>query len=261
MRRAAKGRKRGRYRVVCTGKRSRDTPAHAKKSPPILIRIHGHQDPVPSPSQSRLYPQHRLRALVGVEADGGHGDDLDVSDREADEEPGDAALSEDHAGRLGDAQPVPVADGAGDLHAPPDDLERVRDGLRDGAGDAARGELGPRPQRRRLVGRRVGGLGERRVFPEQRGPEDVAYRVVRQERHAGVRNHAEEGGGEAPVEVDDARAWSHGLGRRRSHPGGAADDGRSRVDGGRRGFGKLVFVVNLPADVGQRGAPNSGLER
>lgn len=210
---------------------------------------------------SCLYTQHRLRALVGVEADGGHGDDLDVSDREADEEAGEAALSEDHAGRLGDAQAVPVADGAGHLHAAPDDFEGVRDGLRDGARDAARGQLGPRPQRRRLIGRRVGGLGERRVFPEQRGPEDIAYCVVRQERHASVRNHAEKGGGETPVEVDDARTRSHGLGGRRSHPGCAPDDGRSRVDGGGRGFGRLLFVVDLPADAGQRGAPNSGLER
>lgn len=33
------------------------------------------------------------------------------------------------------------------------------------------------------------------------------------------------------------------------------------MDGGWRGIGKLLFVVDLPADVGQRGAPDAGLER
>lgn len=120
---------------------------------------------------------------------------------------------------------MPVADGAGYLHASPDDFEGVRDGLRDGARDAARGQLGPRPQRRRLIGRRVGGKGERRVFPEQLGPEYIAYGVVRQERHARVRNHAEKRGGEAPVEIDDARSRRYSLGGRRGYPGGASDDG------------------------------------
>lgn len=36
-----------------------------------------------------------------------------------------------------------VADGAADLHAPPDDLERVGGGLGDEAGEAAGEELGP----------------------------------------------------------------------------------------------------------------------
>ncbi|KAJ8123349.1 hypothetical protein ONZ43_g682 [Nemania bipapillata] len=59
------------------------------------------------------------------QADGSHGDDLDVADGQANEEARKAALPEDHAGSLGDAQAAAIADGAGDLHAAADDLEGV----------------------------------------------------------------------------------------------------------------------------------------
>ncbi len=196
-----------------------------------------------------LYTQQRLGALVRVEADGGQGGDLDVSDGEADEEAGEAALLEDDAGRLGDAQAAAVADGPADLHAAPDDLEGVRDGLGDGAREAAGGELGPGAQRRGLVGRRVGGLRERGVLAQQRGPEHVAHGVVRQERDARVRDHAQHGGREAAVEIHDAGARRCGCGC-----------GRRRRDGRIIGSGQRVFVVDLLADVEQRGAPDAGLE-
>ena len=130
---------------------------------------------------NELYLQHSLHALVRIEADSRQRDDLDVANGQTHEETLEPAFPEDQARRFGDAQPVAVADGPRDLHPAANHLERVRDGLRDGARDAARCELGPGAQGCGLVGGCARGLRERSVFPEQRGPEDVADGIVCQE--------------------------------------------------------------------------------
>jgi len=190
-----------------------------------------------------LNPKSSLQPLVNEKARGRKRHNLDVPDRQPDPEPAEPPLAHDQPRRLPYPEPVAVAHRAADLHPAADDLERVARRLRHEARDAAGHELGPRDEGRGFPAGRVGGLREGGV-PRYAGvAEEVAGRVVREEGHARVGEHAEEGRGEAAVEVDEA--------------GARGDGGYSlREWGGGCGVGLRVglFVVDLLADPDEAGA-------
>jgi len=146
-----------------------------------------------------------------------------------------------------------VADDATNLHAAADDLEGVRDGLRDEAGDAASGQLGPVLELGGLAGVGAGGARDRGVRRERAVPHHVRHRVVHQEAAARVRQHAAQRRREAAEEVGDAAALQRGALER---CGGAG----KRAVGGARGWGcvevygsrweRRVLVVDFADDGG-----------
>lgn len=101
-----------------------------------------------------------------------------------------------------------IADHASNLHSPPYDLERIGHRLGKETREAARAELSPALQLRRLVRccLRLGAGGVREGSPgrEDGVAEEIADGVVREEGRAGIGNHAEQGGREAAEEVGEA---------------------------------------------------------
>ena len=91
----------------------------------------------------RSNAQQQFAPLVHGKTDRDHRDHLEVADPQPDPVSPPPFFDPDPARRFADPHAMAVPHRAADLHAPPDDLERVRGRLRDESRDAAGEELGP----------------------------------------------------------------------------------------------------------------------
>lgn len=114
----------------------------------------------PSMRPPILNTQNQFPPLIDPKANGHHRHHLEIANAQPHPEPTEPLFRPHPPGRLAHAQPMAVAHGATDLHAPPNDFERVGRRLRDQACKAACEELRPGFKRGPSGGGRMGGVGE-----------------------------------------------------------------------------------------------------
>ena len=192
--------------------------------------------------------QPPLPPLIHVKARGYHRHHFDIPNTQAHEKSFRSPFQPNAPRRLCDTPPMSISNRSTNLHSSSYHFQWIGCRLRHKTGDSARRQLCRGCELGLSFGIR-GCRAEYGVGGERGKTEEVAHGVVSQERHACVRNHAEQGRGEATVEVDEAGVRCGFL----HYCGGCSDSAVGCCYCLRWARGLLmIYLVADPAEAGAR---------